>query len=68
MYSLTLNNEERDLLAEALQETVSDLRMEIADTDSHDYRAQLHKREDMLKAMLKRISTVAETEVEPEKH
>lgn len=62
MYSLTLNDEERALLAAVLQETISELRMEIADTDSHDYRAQLHKREDMLKAMVKRISTVAETE------
>ena len=62
MYTITLNDEERNLLAEVLQESISELRMEIADTDSHDYRAQLHKREDMLKAMVKRISTVAETE------
>jgi hypothetical protein len=62
MYSLSLNDEERDLLEEVLKETISELRMEIADTDSHDYRAQLHKREDMLKALAKRIST--ETEVE----
>ena len=62
MYTITLSDEERNLLAEVLQETISELRMEIADTDSHDYRAQLHKREDMLKAMVKRISTVAETE------
>jgi hypothetical protein len=62
MYSLTFNQEERDLLAEVLQETISELRMEIADTDSHDYRAQLHKREDMLKALASRISTAAEVE------
>jgi hypothetical protein len=62
MYSLTLSQEERDLLEEVLQETISELRMEIADTDSHDYRAELHKREDMLKAMAKRISSVAEAE------
>jgi hypothetical protein len=62
MYSLTLNQEEHDLLAEVLQETISELRMEIADTDSHDYRAQLHKREDMLKALASRISTAAEVE------
>ena len=40
MYALTLNDEERDLLEEVLHETISELRMEIADTDSHDYRAQ----------------------------
>lgn len=68
MYSLTLNDEERELLAEVLQETISELRMEIADTDSHDYRAQLHKREDMLKALVKRVSTVASTEASAENH
>ena len=68
MYSLTLNDEERALLAEVLQETISELRMEIADTDSHDYRAQLHKREDMLKAMGKRLSPVPETEAQTENH
>jgi hypothetical protein len=62
MYSLTLNQEERDLLAEVLHETISELRMEIADTDSHDYRAQLHKREDMLKALANRMSTAVEVE------
>jgi hypothetical protein len=66
MYSLTLNDEERALLAEVLQETISELRMEIADTDSHDYRAELHKREDMLKALLKRLSPVPETEAQTE--
>lgn len=68
MYSLTLNDEERELLAEVLQETISELRMEIADTDSHDYRAQLHKREDMLKALVKRVSTVASTGAPAENH
>ncbi len=62
MYSLTLNDEERNLLEEVLKETISELRMEIADTDSHDYRAQLHKREDMLKAMVKDIGAMPEIE------
>lgn len=64
MYSLSLNDEERELLEEVLKETISELRMEIADTDSHDYRAELHKREDMLKAMVKRIGTATETVTE----
>jgi hypothetical protein len=64
MYSLTLNDEERELLEEVLKETISELRMEIADTDSHDYRVELHKREDMLKAMVKRIGTTTETVTE----
>ncbi len=62
MYSLNLNDEERGLLAEVLQVTISELRMEIADTDSYDYRAQLHKREDMLKALVKRISSEPQAE------
>jgi hypothetical protein len=62
MSSLTLSAEERDLLEEVLTETISELRMEIADTDSYDYRARLHEREDMLKALVKRLAAVAETE------
>jgi hypothetical protein len=62
MSSLTLSAEERDLLEEVLTETISELRMEIADTDSHDYRARLHEREDMLKTLVKRLAAVAETE------
>jgi hypothetical protein len=62
MFSLTLSTEERELLEEVLHETISELRMEIADTDSHDYRARLHEREDMLKQMVKRLSVEAEIE------
>jgi hypothetical protein len=62
MFSLTLSAEERELLEAVLHETISDLRMEIADTDSFDYRAQLHKREDMLKQLLKRLSIEVEVE------
>ncbi len=62
MFSLTLSTEERELLEEVLHETISELRMEIADTDSHDYRARLHEREDMLKQMVKRLSVEVEIE------
>jgi hypothetical protein len=62
MISLTLSTEERELLEEVLHETISELRMEIADTDSHDYRARLHEREDMLKQIVKRLSVEAEIE------
>jgi hypothetical protein len=60
MLSLTLSAEERDLLQEVLRETISDLRMEIADTDSHDYRTRLHAREDLLKGLLQRLGTEQE--------
>lgn len=62
MYSVTLSAEERELLEEVLHETISELRMEIADTDSHDYRVRLHAREDMLKELLKRVSIEVEIE------
>jgi hypothetical protein len=35
--------------------------MEIADTDSHDYRAMLHHREDLLKQLAARLASQAET-------
>ena len=62
MLSLTLNDEERELLADVLREAISDLRMEIADTDSHDYRAMLHRREDLLKQMVARLAADAGTQ------
>ena len=53
---------QRELLEEVLHETISELRMEIADTDSHDYRLRLHQREDMLKQLLKRLNVEVEIE------
>ena len=62
MLSLTLSAEERELLQEVLRETISDLRMEIADTDSGDYRAMLHRREDMLKQLAARLGAGPEAQ------
>lgn len=59
MSSLSLNEEEHELLIDVLRQTISDLRMEIADTDSHDFRMALHRREDLLKQLLARL--VADT-------
>ena len=56
MLSLTLNAEERELLEEILRSAISDLRMEIADTDSYDFRTQLHRREDLLKQLVARLA------------
>jgi uncharacterized lipoprotein YmbA len=57
MLSLTLSTDERELLQDVLREVISELRMEIADTDSGDYRAMLHRREDMLKQLAARLAT-----------
>jgi hypothetical protein len=54
--------EERELPEGVLHETLSELRMEIADTDSHDFRVRLHEREDMLKELLKRVAVEVEIE------
>ena len=56
MLSLTINAEERELLEDILRGAISDLRMEIADTDSYDFRMQLHRREDLLKQLVARLA------------
>lgn len=62
MLSLTLSAEERELLQDVLRESISDLRMEIADTDSGDYRAMLHRREDLLKQIAARLDVDTEAQ------
>lgn len=47
-----LNKEEVEMLHEILTSYLSDLRMEIADTDSMDFREELKKREVLLKRLL----------------
>jgi hypothetical protein len=42
--SLELSNEETEILADVLANHLSDLRMEIADTDNMDFREQLKQR------------------------
>lgn len=62
MLSLTLSAEERELLQDVLRESISDLRMEIADTDSGDYRTMLHRREDLLKQIAARLAVDTEAQ------
>lgn len=52
MKTLELNPEEQQLLVEVLDSTVSDLGMEIADTDQKDYREALKKRKAVLTKIL----------------
>jgi hypothetical protein len=42
--SLELSNEESEILVDVLTGHLSDLRMEIADTDNKDFREQLKQR------------------------
>jgi hypothetical protein len=48
MLQLDLNDEERRILLEILESDHSDLRMEIADTDSMDFREMLKRRKAVL--------------------
>ena len=50
-----LTIEEKRILHEVLESTLSDLRMEIADTDSQDFRDMLKKRKDVLQKLLEAL-------------
>jgi hypothetical protein len=52
MHHLDLSSEDAWILRDTLESYLSDLRMEIADTDRQDYRDQLKHRE----AVLERIA------------
>lgn len=51
MILLKLSEDEGALLVELLESEISDLRMEIADTDRREYRDMLKRREDMMKKL-----------------
>ena len=55
MARLDLDEGEAGTLREVLEDYVSDLRMEIADTDSQDVRDELKERESLLKRVLERL-------------
>jgi len=52
MVLLQFTQEERQMLKEILESYLSDLRMEIADTDKMDFRLNLKKRENFLVELL----------------
>ena len=55
MINLDLTKEENDILAMVLESYLSDLRMEIADTDSMDFRESLKKKKDVLMKVLETL-------------
>ncbi len=57
MINLDLTKEENDILAMVLESYLSDLRMEIADTDSMDFRDSLKKRKDVLNKVLEALKS-----------
>jgi hypothetical protein len=58
---LDLSDEERRILEEVLDAAVSDLRMEIADTDSYDFRQMLKGRKLTLMKVLAAVSDAGNT-------
>ena len=60
MIHLNLTNEEKDILAEVLENDISDLRMEITDTDNKDFREALKKQKEVLKNVLETLRQTKE--------
>ncbi len=56
MIELDLNEEEVQTLKEVLESYLSDLRMEIADTDSYDFRKMLKERKALLMRVVKTLA------------
>ncbi len=54
--ALELAAEDFDLLKRVLERYVSELRMEIADTDNADWRKDMHADEDRAKQLLARLA------------
>ena len=55
---LEMDEESRGLLTRILTTYVSDLRMEIAATDSPSFKRGLRREEEILKALLEKLSLV----------
>ena len=62
MIQFDLSEEERRILLEVLESALSDLRMEIADTDSMDFREMLKGRKAVIK---KAIAALQEAGIAP---
>jgi uncharacterized protein HemX len=56
MHTLELSSEEAYVLRETLQSFLSDLRMEIVDTDRKDYRDQLKHRRQLLERVVEALA------------
>ncbi len=52
MVHLDLTSEEQEILGNTLESYLSDLRYEIANTDSHDFREQLKAKQAVLEKIL----------------
>jgi len=57
--TLNLSSEQAETLAQVLEDYVSDLRMEIANTDSQEFRDDLKKKDLFLKDLLSQLGRTA---------
>ena len=55
MLTLQLDAKEKEVLTEALTSYISELRMEIADTDSKEFREHLKSNEEILNQIVKML-------------
>lgn len=60
MFHLELDAEERDILAETLNNYLSDLRYEISDTDRMEFREKLKKKKNVLNKIVKALQQASE--------
>ena len=60
MIHLDITKEQKNILIEVLEEYISDLRMEVADTDNMDFREKLKNQEKVLKEILVTLRQVKE--------
>ena len=63
MVVLNLSEHEREILAQVLKSYLSDLRMEIADTDSYEFRDGLEARKAVLMKVLDGLGRPVRTAV-----
>ncbi|MBM2846889.1 MAG: carbamate kinase [Bacteroidetes bacterium] len=61
MFEIELTDQERDLLTQAIEVYLSDLRMEIGNTDSSDYREKLKTRKNTLSKILQTLRETKES-------
>jgi hypothetical protein len=60
MLHLDLTPAEQHILVETLEQAITDLRVEVADTDNPEYRAMLKERERVLKHVLAAVKALLE--------
>lgn len=62
MFQLSLSNEEKAVCTELLENTLSDLRMEIAHTDNSEFKKALREKKEILTQILEKLKQAADEE------